>query len=510
MTASLAVACTVAATIALLRWLRVCQREHYAAGSCVRFAVRWIRVRPSNGIVVGVALLALAFSVYGHVSDRHSVTAGLGLVVACCAGVFPVSMPVLGAPRLRFTRRALRLLAVTVVMLAGAAGLLISVAGLALSMSLGCLLVPVTLDVAAAAMSPVEKRLLLPFRRSAQRRLAEVRPTVIAVTGSWGKTSTKGHIRDLLSDDTAVVASPASFNNAAGLSMTVNDHLLTGTEVLIAEMGMHKPGEIRDLCSWIQPDIAVITSIGPMHLERAGSMERIVAAKSEVLERATTAVLWVDDPRLDDVANSCDVDRLWRVGTKGGDRLDVEVHSSGDELVVGMPGAEVGRCRIAEGTHPGNVGCAVASVLAYGMEPARIRRRLRALHAPEHRSVVQRAPNGMVVIDDTFNANPSGARAALALLTRVVPTGRRAVITPGMIELGSQQHRANADWAARVVKSGATLVVVGRINRRALVTGASGEAVTVRNRREARNWIHSELSGNDGVLWENDLPDHYP
>ena len=421
-------------------------------------------------------------------------------------------MVLVGEPRLRFTRRLIRLSAISALGCVTVATLSALLIGARLGAALACALAPVVVDVAAAAAAPIERRLLLTFRRQAEARLLKVSPAVIAVTGSWGKTSTKQHIRDLLAGEAVVVASPASYNNAAGLSKTINEHLMDDVEVLVAEMGMYKPGEIRDLCSWTRPHIAVITAIGPMHLERAGSIERIVAAKAEVLEGVHTAVLWVDDARLAALAECCSVARLWRVGRKGGNRLDVEVEVLDDEVVVSSGGIEVGRCPTISGVHPGNVGCAVAAAAAYGVSLRRIGVRLTMLQGPQHRNIAQISSDGVLIMDDTFNSNPAGAASAVEALRRRVD-GRRVVVTPGMVELGSEQYRSNADLASAVIESGATLVAVGWINRRALREGArhsGGNAVTVRNRSEARRWVRGRLRAGDGVLWENDLPDHYP
>ena len=131
------------------------------------------------------------------------------------------------------------------------------------------------------------------------------------------------------------------------------------------------------------------------------------------------------------------------------------------------------------------------------------------LRGPQHRNIAHSGPDDVLVIDDTFSSNPAGAVIAIGTLRRRV-SGRRVVVTPGMVELGSDQYRANVELAATVVESGATLLAVGRINRRPLLEGAGGNAVTVPSRREARNWIQDNLGQGDGVLWENDLPDHYP
>ncbi len=502
----------LATVAAMLRWLRVCQREHYIAGSCLKFAGRWIRVHKPNVCLVAVGVVVLSVGLWTWASKWIGTASLAAFALAGCIAVFPWAMSVMGEPRLRFTRRLVRLLALSAVLCCVIAMLFAFALGWALATALTAALVPVVIDIAAALLAPLEKRLLLSFRRRAESRLSEVSPLVIAITGSWGKTSTKQHVHHFLSGDAAVLASPASFNNEAGLSRTINEHLNESAEVFIAEMGMYKPDEIRQMCSWIRPDIAVITAIGPMHLERVGSIESIAAAKAEILERAETAVLWVDDPHLSALADSCGVGQVWRVGGSGGDRLDVEVKEANEEIIVSLGEAEVGRCPSTSGVHLSNVGCAVAAAVAYGIPLERLGTKIATLQSPEHRAVVKTSPEGIVVIDDTFNSNPIGAVAALRMLCQSVK-GRRVVVTPGMVELGAEQYRSNADLAVSISEAGATLVVVGLTNRRALLEGArcsGGAAVTVRNRTEARLWVRENLGVGDGVLWENDLPDHYP
>ena len=127
-------------------------------------------------------------------------------------------------------------------------------------------------------------------------------PVVVGITGSYGKTSTKWYVRDLVSGTRRVVASPASFNNRLGLARAINETLTDDAEVFVAEMGAYQPGEIADTCSWIPPSIAVLTAIGPVHLQRFKSEERIVEAKSEIFEHAEVAIINVDHPALADLA----------------------------------------------------------------------------------------------------------------------------------------------------------------------------------------------------------------
>jgi UDP-N-acetylmuramoyl-tripeptide--D-alanyl-D-alanine ligase len=504
------VAAAAALGIALLKWLRVAQREHYIVGSCWRTGWRWARRRPPNLVLgLAVALAILAAIGFRIAADRPAAVAVSVLVAAAANVAFPWPMPLRGDPPLRLTRRATVLagvaLALTAIVAVGVGLAWSWLVGLALASGLAFLAV----DLAMAVTAPFERRALQRHRARAEARLRQVDPVVVAITGSWGKTSTKNHVRDLLTGWTEVVASPASWNNTAGLSRTVNEHLTDTTEVLVAEMGTYGRGEIREMCAWVRPRVGVICAIGPMHLERMGSIDTIVAAKSEILDGVDIAVLWVDDPRLDEVARRAPSPQVVRVGTRGGADLDVEVARQDDQLAVWVGGDLLGHLPAEGAPHPGNLGCAVAAALAAGASATHVAARLGSLGTVSHRAAMGTSDSGLVVIDDTFNSNPAGARAAVERLAELVG-GRRAVVTPGMVELGPVQDEENESLARAIVESGATLVAVGWTNRRALRRGGGAGAVYVADRDEARAWVRANLAAGDGVLWENDLPDHYP
>jgi UDP-N-acetylmuramoyl-tripeptide--D-alanyl-D-alanine ligase len=277
-------------------------------------------------------------------------------------------------------------------------------------------------------------------------------------------------------------------------------------------MGTYGPGEIRAMCAWVRPEIGIITAIGPMHLERMKTLDTVTRAKSEILEGTRVAVLNVDDDRLAQLAGQLGGPEVIRCGTRRQPGLDLSLERALDSVTVRFRGEVLGAFESRPGVHLGNVACALAAALAAGAPPARIIGRLGELSVPAHRAAQGVSDSGLIVIDDTYNSNPSGARHALELLdAAVAEPHRRAVITPGMVELGPGQDEENRSLAAAVAKAGAVLVVVGWTNRRALVAGArDGEVVTVASRAAARDWVRSALSAGDGVLWENDLPNHYP
>jgi UDP-N-acetylmuramoyl-tripeptide--D-alanyl-D-alanine ligase len=490
-----------------LRWLRVAQREHYLAGSVTRFAGRWWSSEPANLAFAGLGLAGVALAFFWPLGGLAAVAVGL---------LGPRHLSIRGRTSpLSWTRR-LRLLAITSAALVG----LILVVGALLGApaavgALAPLVVAPVIDVALALLAPLERRLMQPFVREATARLAQVRPTVVAITGSYGKTSTKNHLAHLLAGSKAVVASPASYNNRAGLARAINEHLSQGTEVFIAEMGTYGPGEIAELCSWCPPDVAVITAIGPVHLERFGSLERIVAAKAEIAVRASVLVLNVDDPLLGALAETMGEARpdLRVLRCSAADPAgDVCVRRTGEGLEVWVGGVRRGQVpQGSPGAQPGNLACALAVALDLGVAEADALAALGTVPAVANRLGVATAPSGAVIVDDTFNANPSGSRAALEVLAHVPASGRRVVVTPGMIELGATQRPENQLFAQAAAAIATDLVIVGRTNRAALLSGAAPlRPVTVRTREEAVAWVRAHLGSGDAVLYENDLPDHYP
>jgi UDP-N-acetylmuramoyl-tripeptide--D-alanyl-D-alanine ligase len=354
----------------------------------------------------------------------------------------------------------------------------------------------------------------LTYVRPAEKKLRQFGPDVVAITGSFGKTSVKEHVRDLVGRRKQVTASPASFNNQAGLARTVNDHLTPGTEVLVCEMGTYGPGEIAEMCRWVQPRVAAICRIGPVHLERMKTLENILDAKAEILDGAEVAVLNVDDPLLAGLAaeRRAAGQRVIRTSTSPGSSADVVVHPDPAGSTVIVAGAVVAEgVDVPLGVHASNVAVALGCGVALGVDPAQMVAGIPSLMTPTHRLDPATNDAGLVVLDDTFNSNPSGARAALDVLS-ASGSGRRVVVTPGMVELGDLQAAENELFARSVAEAGAELVVVGRVNRQALEAGydSGRPPVLVKDRAEAVAWVRSELGPGDAVLYENDLPDHYP
>lgn len=462
---ALVLVCAAVAVLNGLRWLRVAQREHYLPWTVTRFAWRWR--------FVGIGL-----SLKGRTS-KLAWTRRLKVLAVVTAALYVVFSA-----------------AWRVVLPAWWIGALIEAVTIWL-----------TVDIALLITQPIEKAKLQPFIDQATKKLASVAPTIVGITGSYGKTSTKVVVGHLVAGTRTVAASPASFNNRAGLARAVNEGLPLGTDVFVAEMGTYGKGEIADLCKWCPPSIAAITAIGPVHLERFGSEDTIVEAKSEIFGTAHTVVLNVDDPRLAAVADRIADKKVWRVSATNRS-ADVAV-IEGDVFVRGELIGHVEQLPTA----PTNAAVAIAIAIELGVSPTDTVTRLASAPTAAHRLEATTAASGVVVLDDTFNSNPAGAQRALDVLAASgAATGRRVLITPGMIELGPRQAEANTAFAAAAANVAAVIGIVGKTNAVALARGAEGTNAKVQRfatREDAVAWVRANLGPGDAVLYENDLPDHY-
>lgn len=503
-----------AVVVSSLRWMRVAQREHYEPGRVSVFALRWWPSTTLNVSLIGL----IGFAAVAALFTDQWVRAGAAIVGFGALIAGPVGLGIKGRTSpLAWTRRLRVVAAITLV-------LNLALLGFASVTVLGVLVIfaqlqPGIVDLALAIDRPIEKVLSKKYIDDARERVRRVGPNVIAITGSYGKTSTKNYVAHLLGQTSKAMASRKSFNNRLGLAMSVNNDLEPGTEHYIAEMGTYGPGEIAALCEWLPPRISAITAIGPVHLERMGSLDNIAKAKSEILEPAGTVVLNVDDERLAALAdqNEAAGKRVIRSSTSSpeadvlvvreGDRLRVRVGRDAEVVEAGMPGSTL---------VPSNLGIALGLCLAADAVPPNLVEGIETLPSVDNRLVVTRAESGVTLLDDTYNANPAGAAVALERLVELGPgegeDGKLVVITPGMVELGPDQIDENRTLGRRVAEVGAQLVVVGATNRAALVAGCKdggGEPVTVSTREQAIAWMREHTSAGDAVLFENDLPDHF-
>jgi UDP-N-acetylmuramoyl-tripeptide--D-alanyl-D-alanine ligase len=308
---------------------------------------------------------------------------------------------------------------------------------------------------------------------------------VVAVTGSYGKTSTRAFIEATLAQKYSTLSSQGNFNNEIGLPMTLFQ--LDGThEAAVVEMGMRGRGQIDYLAKIALPTVAVITNVGPQHIELLGSVEEIAAAKAEVLESLPEdglAVLPVDSPHIEFLKSKSPVRvvtfgtgetadyRVGNVRTREDGNISCEVN--GYAVALPLPGAH----------NATNAAAAFAVAAELGVEPAKIVAGLEKAVLPGARMRILKLDNGITVIDDCYNAGPDSMRAALQTLLDFPGGGRRIAILGAMRELGlhsESEHVKVGRFAGQFVE---TLVGVAG-DTRPLLNAAVAAAREVENEME--------------------------
>jgi UDP-N-acetylmuramoyl-tripeptide--D-alanyl-D-alanine ligase len=515
--ALLAVAAVLAGRLHVL--LHILQQEHYENARLYR----WVRhdLRRFDW-----PLVAAVFVGAGLADWLGAPVAAAGLAAALAYAVLTWRRK--AVKPLVFTARAKRLYGVGLLIalvppvaagLVGGAELLAPAAGLTV---LG---LPWLLGLANIALRPYQQVETRRYVRSAERKLEEIRPLVVGISGSFGKTTTKACVAAVLDTHGPAYPTPASYNSYLGVVRAINEGLEPRHETFIAELGSYRIGDVAELCELVEPKVGILTTLGPAHLERFGSMDAIEQAEGELADALPPDGLFVtraDDERCRRVARERAGCRVLLFSPAEHPEADVwaesiAVAAGGTEFEIRWrddPEPLAVRSRLLGEPNVANLLAAAAVARDRGSTPAQIARALRRVTPPKHRlePIVNQAA-GIVVIDDSYNSNPVGAAAALQVLA-AHEAGRRILVTPGMVELGpreAEENRRLGELAAAVcdvcLLSGP---LAKHIRDGLLGAGFAESRVIVAPDGPA---VHAELAGlsrrGDVILFENDLPDVY-
>lgn len=288
---------------------------------------------------------------------------------------------------------------------------------------------------------------------------------VVGITGSVGKSTTKEMVAEVLSRRYPTLKNEGNFNNEIGLPLTILS-LTRGHKRAVLEMGFYVPGEIKFLCEIARPKIGVVTNIGTVHAERAGSQEMIAEGKSELVASLPpdgTAILNYDDPYVRKMAAKTQANVLFYGLSPEADLWVDEVEGLGLEGIRFRMhyGNEVLHLRVPMlGRHSVHTAMRAAAVgLAEGLDWAEIISGLRFGHM-QLRLVAVRTQNGALLLDDTYNASPQSTLAALNLLEEL--DGRKVAVLGDMLELGQYEQQGHTMVGIRAAEVADLLITVGK------------------------------------------------
>jgi UDP-N-acetylmuramoyl-tripeptide--D-alanyl-D-alanine ligase len=511
--------------------LHLLQLEHYESA---RLRI-WVTRRGERLVPAELAVIAIAGGLMvgaAELGEDAAFFAGLALLIASTVRLRRILDREQVKP-LVFTPRARRIYIVAVLV----AGLVLLAPGFVVDATpaaaivtvLGLIahvLAPELLILANSFVKPIQRLDNRRFERRARRKLAEVDPLVVGITGSYGKTTTKNCVAAVAELRGPACPTPASFNSFLGVVRAINEGLQARHRTFIAEMGAYRRGDVAELCELVSPTIGILTAIGPAHLERFGSLDETERAKGELAEALPpdgALITRADDERCRRAAERSTAPvRLFAPAP----HPDADVWAEDAELRDGRTvfrlraredggdGVQV-RAKLLGGHNVANLVAAAAAGREMGLALDAIARALARVQPPPHRlAPIVNAGAGVVVIDDAYNSNPEGAAAALEVLASH-PADRRLLVTPGMVELGEREEEENRLFGERAAGVCDLIVLVGPEQTRPIRAGleAAGFSAAalhvVADAGEAQELLARTTRRGDVVLFENDLPDLY-
>ena len=383
---------------------------------------------------------------------------------------------------------------------------------------------PFLLVFANKLLEPFEERVKAKFRQEAIDKFAELQPKVIAITGSFGKTSTKHILSHILGAAAPTLATPGSVNTDMGITRVIRESLTAEHQFFIVEMGAYGPGSIARLCRLTPPDVGLITAVGAAHYERFKTLETVARAKFEIAE-ATFANSGKMVVNKDGIEAGLLNERLHAVqgdyqlvGAEGDIKLKSYISTpDGVEVTIEAEGEEhILKCPLFGEHQAGNVVTAAATARSVGLPWSAIKGALASVPQIRYRLEVSKSVSGPTLINDAYNSNPVGFASALETLDVLRENGgRRILVTPGMVELGAMHDEEHARLGALAAKHCDIILIVTPDRIPTFVKGlekANDGSVTVMTfakQEDAEKWAKANWKVGDAVLFENNLPDLY-
>jgi UDP-N-acetylmuramoyl-tripeptide--D-alanyl-D-alanine ligase len=385
------------------------------------------------------------------------------------------------------------------------------------------MLAPYNLKLANSIIRPLEELINAWYFRKAKRLIRKFSDlTVVGITGSYGKTSTKFIAHGVLSQQYHSLTTPESYNTPMGISKVVNSELKEEHQYFVVEMGARYRGDIKELCELASPKIGILTAIGTQHLETFGNQETIYQTKKELADALPPDGILIingDDPNCVKVAESLSI-KVIRYGIKE-KNLDFKasyIKTTSVGLYFRLKNQSGETFKIQSrllGRHSVyNLLAGFALGTVCGMEGSRIVSALAKIDAIPHRLQLRHSQGGATIIDDAYNANPTGAANALAVLGEF-KTGQKILVTPGFVEMGGEEERENREFGKKAAVVCDWVFLVGEKKTEAIRKGLvavgfdTSRLEVVNHLEQVTKRLKQIVRMGDVILFENDLPDQY-
>ena len=510
--------CICAATFLAFLGLNVRKSLHMFQLNSYKPATHQLWLKRNMGSLVPGFLVAVA-----AVAAMLLGSAGAAVLAAVCAWACVMVWPKKAKKPLVCTQRVWRQIMTLALLVAVAVVIALLTGGWFVVAAVVAALSPLMILAVFYINKPLENAINRWFVNDAKRILRSCPDlTVIGVTGSYGKTSVKFILKTLLEAKYNVLATPESYNTPMGVVLTVCNSLRATHEIFVCEMGARHVGDIKEICDIVHPKHGIITSVGPQHLETFFTLDNVKKTKFELadaLPQDGTIFLNGEDENIADhrvnvknraisygLSEACDYYAT-----------DISASSRGTTFTVHTPKGEtetltaalIGRHNVI------NILGAVAIACELGISLAALKPQVRRLESVPHRLQLLPKGGGVTVIDDAYNSNPAGSKAAIDALALF--DGFKVLVTPGMVELGEKQAELNKAFGAYAAAVCDYAILVGKKQTEPIYEGLK-EAGYPEDKIYVADGLADAITRAYGlnargkekiILLENDLPDNF-
>lgn len=512
--------CVAASGIfSLYRQVQMLQQNSY-------FLSRYFKwLKESYTIDLAISALVYCLITVGMLRGKWVLSFVLSIVLLTLRVFLNIKTHKKSIKKLVFTARIKRLYVVSIIML----GALVLVSALApgtitaeicrticLALSV---VTPILTFVVWAITYPIEKAVSQWYINDAKKILkAHKNLTVIGITGSYGKTTTKFILNRILSEKFNTVCTPQSFNTPMGVVRTVRGSIKPQTQMFVCEMGAKNVGDIKEICDIANPDYAIITSVGEQHLETFKSVDNVFKTKFELADAVTKkggiTLANLDSTGIHERAESREDVIYFGDGTKYSAK-NVFCSEEGTTFELCLDDVWFNVSTRLLGIHSvSDILAAAAMAHILGVSENDIKFAIGSLKPTEHRLELKPYINGSLLIDDAYNSNPEGCLEAVRVLGSF--NGKRKIlVTPGLIELGDREYDCNYALGLEATKCCDVIILVGKERSKPMMDAINttdfdpSNVYVVSSFKEATEIYTPMLTKDSVVLWENDLPDNY-
>ncbi len=379
-----------------------------------------------------------------------------------------------------------------------------------------------TMYLANFLILPIEERINRNFYNLARDKIANKKDLkVVGISGSYGKTNTKFILGTILEEKFNVLNTPETYNTTIGLSKLINNKLNEEHEIFIAELGARNIGDLRELARLVSPDIGVITSIGPTHLETFKNIDNIIKTKYELIEELPAdgiAIYNADNEHINKLSQKTFKEKIL-YGLEDIENLDIfakdiQVSKNGSTFIIAdKEGNEIScRTKLLGKHNIYNILAGVSVARSLGLSFEEIKAGIGKIKPIAHNLNIINQDTGLIIIDDAYNSNPIGARVALDVLSEFKDS-RKIIVTPGMVGLGAMEDESNIEFGENIGKECDYAILIGKERTKSIYEGLinsnfnEANILIAENSEQAIDYINKLAKENDVILFENDLED---